>query len=257
MKNLLKNKIIFTLILYFTLDSLALSGFAFSFDSASESQKHCLSPALHINHAQLRPAFFQKEIKPIVTAQDLADPQIPRLIVIDNSSVMFNNRKISLYELTRSLKVLLRDERFINFARKEKDTVKYASLSSVEKLLFSLKQNELAQYREQIELIVEILHLEPETAAIIFNGLDPMQQKAITNLTDKAWTNRFRMKRFNLAMGKDQEVYNAWYDKAMQTTGQEKSWWYSLCRLAMPLNRFNDLKAALLEKNQLLIAMSI
>ncbi len=214
---------------------------SFASDEAGNCDKYCLSPALEISEAILKSIFSLENPQLLdVNFSNVNELQDNKLIV-NGADIIYNGQRISLFDVTTSLNLLLSNKRFSHFARREKDLVKYAALSKVEELLSQLKETELPEYSDQIDLVIAILHLLPQDAAIVLSGIDTSQQKSITNLTDKEWTNRFRVKRFSLFTGGDMEVAKAWYIKSLETSGKQRQWWQSMARRAMPIGVFNDL----------------
>lgn len=255
MKNRQIIKIIHLIFLWIMFNSA--TSIVFAQTGSILSSKYCLSPGLTLNNPDLQVGFEPQKSNGLVFNSNNPIVSPIQAIIVGNTSIIFNGREIGFFELTASLKLLLNNQRFTNFARNEKATVKYAPLSAVEELLIALAKSELAEYAEQINIIIAILHLAPDQAAIVLNGIDPLQQKSISNLTDKTWTNAFRMKRFDINMGKDVIISQAWYDKAMQTYGQEREWWYDMSRLTMPIIMLQQLNADLQKDNIRLLDRSI
>ncbi|MFH1062773.1 MAG: hypothetical protein V1747_07835 [Candidatus Omnitrophota bacterium] len=255
MKNPLHNKIICMVCLFIAISNTALPVFALN--NPESSRKYCLSPFLRIINSDFQSRFESLNSDLLDNNLNMPGDLKSRALVVGRTSIIFNNKEMSFFELTKSLNLLLANDRFTYFARIEKDMVKYAALSTVEQLLLALKQSELSEYAEQIDIILAILHLSAEDAAIILSGIEPLQQKSITNLTDKAWTNKFRMKRFSLTMGYELDIAKAWYVKTLETEAEERQWWHAMCRNSMPMNMFKGLNADLQKKNHGLIDASI
>lgn len=255
MKNKRIRKIIYLIFLWIMFSSVTSTSSAQT--GSILSSKYCLSPGLILNNPDLQVVFESQKSNRLVSNSNNPIVSQGQAIIVGNTSIIFNGREIGFFELTASLKLLLNNQRFTHFARNEKATVKYAPLSAVELLLISLANSELAEYAEQINIIIAILHLAPDQAAIVLNGIDPLQQKSISNLTDKNWTNAFRMKRFDISMGKDLILSQAWYNKVLQTYGQERKWWYDMSRLAMPISMSKSLNADLQKNNLKLLDQSI
>lgn len=248
-KMFIKNLICF-LCLLFAIDNALFLCLAYS---EANGHRSCISPSLNIKHSDLKAAFIGVDLSLLV--EKSIEQEVP--LTVFNSGIIFKGKEISLFELTKSLNLLLSNKRFSHFARIEKDKVKYEALSKVEELLADLKNSELAQFADQIDIIIAILHLPPQVAAIALSGIDPLQQKSITNLTDKGWTNEFRLKRYSIATKNAPDIYNAWYSKALQTFGKERQWWMSMARRSMPVKIFHDLSKNLDKSNQLFLNRSI